>query len=149
MNNLLEWLKMTSVICFAATRNFIDRGARSSRGILRKTIPFWMWMILASCGPSTLADLRYEGEAQTKKLAEELRAVESKEDLQRALPELRKRFNKIADLLIEARGFEKEESQPSFASEQLFTELARLYEMPGGRELIEGAQLEAVQRLKR
>jgi hypothetical protein len=110
---------------------------------------FWIFLFLASCGPAALSDLRYEGEAQTKKLAEELRGLESKEDLQKAIPKLRKRFNKIADLLIEAREFQKEESQPSFASEQLFAELARLYEMPGGRELIESAQLEAVQKLHR
>lgn len=114
-----------------------------------RTIRFWTLIFLASCGPATLSDLRYEGEAETRKLAERLRAVESKEDLQRAVPDLRKRFNKIADLLIEARAFPKEESQPSFASEQLFSELARLYEMPGGRELIESAELEAVQKLKR
>lgn len=106
-------------------------------------------LFLASCGPSTLADLRCEGEAQTKKLAQELSLIETKEDLQKALPKLRKRFNKMADLLIQARAFPKEEGDPSFASEQLFAGLARLYEMPGGRELIESAQSEAVQKLKR
>lgn len=114
-----------------------------------KIFRFWIFLFLASCGPATLADLRYEGEAQTKKLAEELRAIETKEELQKAVPVLRKRFNKIADILIEARGFQKEEAEPSLASEQLFAELARLYEIPGGREWIESAQLEAVQKLKR
>lgn len=114
-----------------------------------KTFRFWIFLFLVSCGPATLSDLRYEGEAQTQKLAEELRVIETKEELQKAVPTLRKRFNKIADILIEARGFQKEEAGPSFASEQLFAELARLYEMPGGREWIENAQLEAVQKLKR
>lgn len=114
-----------------------------------KTFRFWIFLFLASCGPASLADLRYEGEFQTKKLAEELRAIESKEELQKAIPKLRKRFNKIADILIEVRSFAKEEAEPSFASEQLFAELARLYEMPGGGELIETAQLEAVQKLNR
>lgn len=114
-----------------------------------KSIRFWIFLSLCSCGPSSFADLRYEGEAQTRKLAEELRTIETKEDLQKAVPKLRKRFNKIGDLLIEARGFSKEEMEPSFASEQLFAELARLYEMPGGRELIESAQGEAIQKLKK
>lgn len=111
-------------------------------------IRFSILIFLASCGPASLADLRYEGEAQTRKLAAELRTIESKEDLQKAIPKLKKRFNKIGELLIEARGFPKEESEPSFASEQLFAELARLYEMPGGRELIESAQTEAIHQLK-
>lgn len=108
-----------------------------------------IFLFLISCSPSSLADLRYEGEAQTKKLALELRTIETKEDLQKAIPRLKKRFNKIADLLIEAREFPKEEAEPSFASEQLFAELARLYEMPGGRELIESSQMEAIHRLNR
>ncbi len=114
-----------------------------------KTIRYLTFLFLCSCSPSSLEDLRYEGESQTKKLALELRAVESKEDLQKTLPKLKKRFNKIAELLVEARSFSKGESEPSFASEQLFAEMARLYEMPGGRELIESAQMEAIQRLKR
>jgi len=105
-------------------------------------------MTLASCGPATLSDVRYEGEAQTKKLAAELRMIEGKEDLQRASPKLKKRFNKIAELLVLARKFPKEEMEPSFASEQLFAELARLYEIPGCKELIENAQVDAVQRCR-
>jgi nitric oxide reductase activation protein len=105
-------------------------------------------MTLASCGPSTLEDLRCEGEAETRKLARELHAIETKEELQKAVPKLKKRFNKIAEILVETRAFPKEERDPSFASEELFADLARLYEMPGGRELIESAQVEAVQRLK-
>lgn len=104
--------------------------------------------LLASCGPSTLADVRYEGEAQTKKLAAELQMVENKEDLQRAVPQLKKRFNKIAELIAIAKTLPKEEMEPSFASEQLFAELARLYEIPGCKELIETAQTDAVRKIQ-
>lgn len=117
--------------------------------MLDKVLRFGIFLLLISCGPASLDDLRVEGEAETKKLAEELRAVGSKEELQRSLPKLRKRFNKIADLLIEAKDFPKQEMQPSFASEQLFVELARLYEMPRGRELIESAEMEALQKLQK
>ena len=112
-----------------------------------RNIRSWILIFLVSCGPATVADLRCEGEAQTRKLAEELREIETKEELQRALPRLKKRFNKIAELLVEARKYSTEEVEPSYASEQLFAELARLYEMSGGRELIETAQTEAVHRL--
>lgn len=99
------------------------------------------------CGLTTFADLRCEGEAQTKKLVKELRSIETKEELQKKLPSLRKRFNQIAELLIEAQKVPYQECEPSAASEELFIELARLYEMPGGRELIETAQSQAVLRL--
>ncbi|MBX7067693.1 MAG: hypothetical protein K1X28_10745 [Parachlamydiales bacterium] len=107
-----------------------------------------MLVFLASCGPSTFDDLRFEGEAQTRLLAKELRSIESKEDLQKAIPRLRKRFNKIADLLIEAKKVPCQEGDGSLASEELFAELARIYEMPGGREAIELAESQAVQRLQ-
>lgn len=104
--------------------------------------------ILLLTGCSSFEDLRLQGEAETQKLARELKAIETKEDLQRTIPRLKKRFNKMADLVIEARSFSKEDTKPSLASEELFIELARLYEMPGGRELIETAQMDAVLRLQ-
>lgn len=104
-------------------------------------------MFLVGCAPATFQDLRCEGEAETRKLATELKAIESKEELYKSLPRLKKRYNKIADLLIEARKFEERENEPSAASEELFAELARLYEIPGGREAIESCQSEAVRRL--
>lgn len=112
-----------------------------------KVIQFWIMLFLCSCGPSSWTDLRFEGEAQTRRLTEELHAIENKEDLQKALPRLKKRFNKLADVLVEVRKYPKEEGNPSFISEQLFIELARIYEMPGGRELVESSQKQAVRKL--
>ena len=51
--------------------------------------------------------------------------------------------------MIAVRSYSVEEPEPSPESEQLFIELARLYEMAGGKELIESAQTDAVLRLKR
>ncbi len=113
-----------------------------------KAAQYWILILLASCAPATFEEMRREGEMQTRKLAEELRGIETKEDFQRALPRLRKRFNRIADLLIELKRTPGSEQNPSKASEELFRELARLYEMPGGREWIELAQSEAVQKLR-
>ncbi len=115
---------------------------------MKKTIFVWAIFFFTGCEPATLEDLRVEGEVQTKKLALELKRVESKEDLQKALPQLRKRYHKIADLLLKAKQFPPQESPDSAASEELFVELARLYEMAGGRELIEMAQIEAEKKLQ-
>lgn len=113
-----------------------------------KSIPFWMWIFLASCGPATFDDLRVEADAEIRLLAKELRGIETKEDLQKAIPRLRKRYNRIADLLIEAKNYPPANDEGSSASEELFVELARIYEMPGGREGIELAETQAVQRLQ-
>ena len=105
-------------------------------------------MFLFSCGPNSLEEVRIEGESETRKLAQELRSIENKEDLQKALPRLRKRFNKLADILALAQNYSAEDTPPTLASEELFIELARIYEMPGGRVLVETAQAEAIKRLE-
>jgi hypothetical protein len=87
-----------------------------------------------------------------KKLATELRKLESNEDVQKASKRLKRHFNQIADLLIETRKFplpSGESLEMSAAGEELFAELARIYEIPGARALIETAQSEAVYRLDR
>lgn len=115
---------------------------------MQKLLSLFILLVLGACSPSSLADLRWEGEAETLKLAKELRHIETKEDLQKALPRLKKRFVRIADLLIQVRRFSPEEiPDPSLASEELFRELARIYEIPGGREGIESAQTEAIHKL--
>jgi hypothetical protein len=108
-----------------------------------------IFLFLVSCGASTLSDLRLEAEGEVKKLAAELREIEEKEELQKAVPRLKKRFLRIGELLVAAREFPKEEGLPTYGSEELFLELARLYEMPGARELIEFSQMEAVEMLRR
>lgn len=107
---------------------------------------------LSGCAPTSLHDLRCEGEAEMKKLTADLRKIESKEDVQKASKRLKKRFNRIADLLIETRKFSSpidEPLEPALAGEELFAELARIYEIPGVRAAIEAAQNEAVHRLDR
>ncbi len=64
---------------------------------------FW----LASCSPATWEEIRFEGEAEIRKFAAELKQIESKEDLQKSLPKIKKRFNKMADLLIKIGDFQK------------------------------------------
>jgi hypothetical protein len=105
---------------------------------------------LAGCSPATLEDLRCQGEAETLQLAKVLRGLETKEDVQKALPKIKKRFNRIAVILGEVRKFPNPPPlDPTMASEELFIELSRLYEIPGAREWVEGAEEEAVQKLSR
>ena len=75
------------------------------------------------------------------------------EELQAATPYLKKKFNKLANLLLEVRLLQERKpdvfhsNEPLEGSEALFAELARLYEIPGCREIVEQAQAEAVYRL--
>ncbi len=105
----------------------------------------------ASCSPATWGEFRLEGEAETRKFAAELRQIETKEELQKALPKIKKRFNKIGGLLIKINDLQRkippQKAEPSLASDELFTQIARLYEIPGGKELIESCQGEAVRKL--
>ena len=93
--------------------------------------------------------LRCEGESEAKKLAVELRGIESVEALIKASPRIKKRFDKIGDLLLKAGKFpDSGPSEFTSVSEELFAELARIYEMPGGREAMEKAEADALRRLQ-
>src|SRR3990167_2666676 len=101
--------------------------------------------LLFGCHPSTLEELQWDAEEQIHCLAEELHLIESKEMLQRAGPKIKKRLNKIACWLVEMRQFPLVPKESTLVSEQLFAELARLYEIPGCRECMESLEKEAVQ----
>ena len=116
----------------------------------------WMLIflsVLASCAPSSWEDLRAEGEAETRKLAHLLKTINTKDELQKELPKVKKRLNRMADLVLEVRKMKEispmpDFSEPSEASDELFAQLARLYEMPGCRDLIESAQDEPIRRCR-
>lgn len=109
--------------------------------------------LLVSCAPASWEDLRAEGEVETRKLAQLLHRIDTKEELQSQIPKIKKSYERIAHLVIEVRKMGEESAMPenrdpSEASDALFTELARLYEMPGCRTLIEEAQTEAIHLLR-
>jgi hypothetical protein len=106
-------------------------------------------LFFSACAPSSISDLRVLGEAETLKFAKLLHSIDTKDDLQRNLPKVKKSYLRIAELMVEVRKFhEAIDLEPSAASDRLFTELARLYEMPGCRALMESAQEEALALLK-
>ncbi len=119
--------------------------------------PVFVWVLLLSaCNPNSIEDFRYEGEAKSHALAAELRKIHTREQLLKAAPLLKKRFNSLVDLMIEARAFQQkhpEETAGDFdldqhpASDALREELERIYHLEGGKEAIEQAQREALLRL--
>jgi hypothetical protein len=113
-------------------------------------------LLLGACSPNSLEDFRYEGEAKSRALASDLKKIHTREELLKAVPVLKKRFNSLVDLMIEALEFQQahpEEAEMDAdirghaASDALRVELERIYALEGGRQVIENAEREALLRL--
>jgi len=103
---------------------------------------------LGGCSPSSLEDYRKEGEAFSRRLVEDLQNIHTKEELVRAEPLLKKRFNTLVSLMIAAREYQKQHpdeeliEEEGVASQALLIELKRIYALEGGRDIVERAQRE-------
>jgi hypothetical protein len=109
-------------------------------------------IFLCGCSPSSVEDFRKEGEALSRQLMENLQNIRTREEVVKAVPRLKHDFEKLVDLMIEARRFQEEEpfepdTSNTEVSELLREELKRVYKIEGGREMIEKAQKEALIRL--
>jgi hypothetical protein len=81
-----------------------------------------------------------------------LKCIQDRQQLMQAQPILRQHFEDLVDLMIAARKFQQssldsKEFYPSFYSIALKEELKRLYEIEGGREIVERTQKQAFIRL--
>lgn len=109
-------------------------------------------LILLGCSPSSLEDYQREGEALCRMIGLDLQKIHTKEELQKALPHLEKQFDKLVDLMIQARRFQQEHPEDvSFyegvAGDALRLQLERVYGLEGGRDFIEQAQHEPLLKL--
>ncbi|MBS0604628.1 MAG: hypothetical protein JSS60_06285 [Verrucomicrobia bacterium] len=113
-------------------------------------------LLLCSCSPNSSEEFQREGEARCRLLTLELMKVENRQQLLRAEPLLKKHFESLITLMIEAREFQQKHvdealSEIAFventADIRLEEELRRIYAIEGGREVIERAQHEALVRL--
>jgi len=109
-----------------------------------------IFFLLFGCSSMPEKKIRLEGKKIVRELVAVLKQVENHEELQASTPCLKKKFNKLAALLLQIRFLQEKNKNLSFpdepleGSEALFAELARLYEIPGCREMIEQTQAEAV-----
>lgn len=122
---------------------------------MRKIVLF-LFFLAAGCAPHSKEDFQHEGESLCRDLTKELRKVQTREDLAKAAPKIKAKFEKIVDLVIEAKKFqmesEEEETNSDFtpdiaASDAFLAELKRVYKIEAGRDTIEKAQKEALLRL--
>ncbi|PWU16115.1 MAG: hypothetical protein C5B45_01190 [Chlamydiae bacterium] len=113
---------------------------------------FIIFLILLGCNPSSYEDFQLEGDAHCRKMLNTLKGIQDRQQLLQAQPILRQHFENLVDLMIAARKFQQDsleakEFYPSFYSIALKEELKRLYEIEGGREIVERAQKQAFLRL--
>lgn len=107
----------------------------------------WMLLFMCSCAASSGERCRSKGKKIVREIVKMLQGVENHEELQAATPQLKKQFKRLAIVLVEMRNLKEpllEKKEPLPESEALFAELARLYEIPGCREIIERSQVDAV-----
>lgn len=106
---------------------------------------------LAQCSPHSEEDYRQEGRAIMRALTQDLRGIETAEQLIHAEAKLKKKFDRLADLMIEASKSQNDftEEVATEESVQLKEELRRIYAIERGRECIERAQQEALIRFSR
>jgi hypothetical protein len=112
--------------------------------------------LLSSCSPNSSEEFRQEGEARCRLLVTDLQKIENREQLLLAEYKLKKHFEGLINLMIEAREFQQKKleniSNEGVIEENntegvLQSELRRIYTIENGREVIERAQQEALVRL--
>lgn len=111
-------------------------------------------LLAAACSSSSLQDYCAQGECIVDEIADELEACACKQDVQKALPRLKKKFLRLATVMMEARDFELRHPDggrvalsDGRASDRLRGEMMRVYQMEGGRPLIETAEREALEKI--
>lgn len=123
---------------------------------MRRLLILSTCLLLASCSPSSFEEFQTEGEALTRQIIEELQKVQTTEQLLASAPRLKKRFSTLVELMIEAREFQEahpeewsgEKTLPEGTfNELLMIELERVHKLERGKEIVEGAQREALHRL--
>ncbi|MBI2812355.1 MAG: hypothetical protein HYX67_16225 [Candidatus Melainabacteria bacterium] len=116
----------------------------------------WVLFLMWGCSPNSSEDFRHEGEARCRTIVTLLEKIENREQLLSAEQDLKKQFEALTDLMIEARKFQQGHLddvsteivyEGNLAEAALEEELRRIYALEGGREIVERAQQEALVRL--
>jgi len=111
---------------------------------------------LVGCSPGSLNEYRHEGESTCRDIIGDLQSIETREDLARLEPILKRNFEKLVSVIISARQFQINNPEEALAlpvllesdvSNLLKEELERVYGIEGGKEIVERAQREAMLRL--
>jgi len=116
---------------------------------------YFLIFLCLSCSYGCLEDVVADADNLMELIANDLSKIKNKEELNRNIPALSKRFLKLSELIILADRFQKidlEFEKPGFrgkGSKLLYKEMIRLYQIHGARELIEKAQLKGLKKLEK
>jgi hypothetical protein len=117
---------------------------------------FPLFLLFVSCSPNSSQEFQREGMTYCQRLILDLEKIENREQLLKAECLLKKHFEGLISLIIEAREFQNKHLDSDIAEAaldergidmRLENELRRIYSIEGGREVIERAQHEALVRL--
>jgi hypothetical protein len=113
--------------------------------------------VFSGCSPHSAEEFQQEGERLCELLCEDLRRIETRDQLIQEQPLLQKHFQALVSLMIEASRFQEEHPdtladeavlEPGVFSVALESELQRIYqEIEGARDSIEKAAHEALIKL--
>lgn len=118
----------------------------------------FLLFFLSGCGPRSLDDFEEEGEGVMRSLIEELRNIHSRNQLIASSGRLKRHYDRLVDIMIAAQNFRDNHpgldkgvfSGPNHElSDQLRIELNRIYQIEGGRQIIEKCEQNALNRLSR
>lgn len=119
-------------------------------------LSWWCLILILAGGCSRSIDqCRRDAEATECALYRLLVEAHTREELRERLPKLRRLYLELAQLQLAAeKAYDRDEwvaakATPSEWSEKLRLELIRVYELEGGRELVENAQDDAIRLLVR
>ena len=110
---------------------------------------FLIFCFLVSCSPSTLSEWRVEGVSVVRDLVEELEQVATLVDLERRKASIKKKYNRLVQIMIEAEKYDEEDAlRPfSFFSNALRDQYVRIYQIDGGKEFLFEVQKEGLHKL--
>lgn len=111
-------------------------------------------IILTGCAAKSPDTFKSKARGINRELLQTAAEVEDLDQLMRALPTFSRLFNRLVDVMIQARkwqikhkkGWELDE-EDRYLSLQLAQEFARLYQIPTARAFIEKCQQSALERL--
>lgn len=117
---------------------------------MRRLILLGCLLILCGCGSRSAEDIREEGRTVTRTLTEELRTVHNRRELMEAAPKLKTLFRQLAELMAASQEFQEPldlEKTDHDLSDELRLQMNRIYQMDGGRQIMEQSQQDAVRLL--
>lgn len=109
----------------------------------------WLSLFVLFCSYSPSFSVQKKSVKILKELLFQLEKIDTINDLLDRELILQRQFEKLVDLIIEAKNLQIDPIDNEELSDSLQKSLQRIYEMDGGQEIIEHLQCSALQRLDR